>query len=227
MKQHNSRAGQGLKRAVLCATAAGIVTGTVVPLPTAQAAAADCTVAGGSMRLHMSNDYDVTVAADGSSINDPWAQVSGGLQGVALGAITGRTVDFRIQWRLDANPPLAAHFTGSVGSDGIAHGSATGPAVAGWAPADWTAITALNCPPAQGPTVSWDPTLGGLVAHISDRSGVTAQCTYRSDFYTRGFALPANSTYDLRIVPAVPQFRNWDVSITCDNGATTKTTEFF
>jgi hypothetical protein len=81
--------------------------------------------------------------------------------------------------------------------------------------------------PKQGPTVSWDPVIGGLVAHITDRSGVTSQCTYTSDFFTRSFGLTANSTFDLRIVPAIPQFRNWDVTIACDNGTSTQTTTFF
>ncbi|WP_041781807.1 DUF4189 domain-containing protein [Mycolicibacterium chubuense] len=81
--------------------------------------------------------------------------------------------------------------------------------------------------PKQGPTVSFDPVLGGLVAHITDRSGVSSQCTYATDNYSRGFALPANSKYDLRIVPAVPRFRNWTVTITCDNGTSTTATTYF
>ena len=37
----------------------------------------------------------------------------------------------------------------------------------------------------------------------------------------------ANASYDLRIVPAVPQFRNWTVTITCDNGTSTTATTYF
>ena len=81
--------------------------------------------------------------------------------------------------------------------------------------------------PLQGPTVSFETVLGGLVAHITDRSGVTSQCTYATDDFSRGFALAANSKYDLRIVPAVPKFRNWTVTITCDNGTSTTATTFF
>lgn len=81
--------------------------------------------------------------------------------------------------------------------------------------------------PKQGPTVSFDRVLGGLEAHITDRSGVSSQCTYVTDNLNRSFALPANSTYDLRIVPAVPQFRNWTVTITCDNGTSTTATTYF
>ena len=79
----------------------------------------------------------------------------------------------------------------------------------------------------QGPAVSWEPRPGGLTARITDRSGVAAQCTYRSDWYTRGFFLPANSTFDLTIVLAIPKFQNWNVDINCDNGTKTQTTTFF
>jgi Domain of unknown function (DUF4189) len=81
--------------------------------------------------------------------------------------------------------------------------------------------------PKLGPTVSFDTILGGMVAHITDRSGVTSQCTYATDNFSRGFALAANSKYDLRIVPAVPRFRNWTVTIKCDNGTSTTATTFF
>jgi hypothetical protein len=81
--------------------------------------------------------------------------------------------------------------------------------------------------PKLGPTVSFNKVLGGLEAHITDRSGVTSQCTYATEDFNRSFGLPANSTYDLRIVPAVPKFRDWTVTITCDNGTSTTTTTYF
>ncbi|MDN4518552.1 DUF4189 domain-containing protein [Mycolicibacterium austroafricanum] len=81
--------------------------------------------------------------------------------------------------------------------------------------------------PKLGPTVSFDTVVGGLVAHIADRSGVSSQCTYTADNFNRAFALSANSTYDLRIVPAVPRFKNWNVTIACDNGTSTATTTYF
>jgi hypothetical protein len=102
---------------------------------------------------------------------------------------------------------------------GCANGSSTPPPP----PVDPPAPPA----PKLGPTVSFKTVLGGLSAHITDRSGVTSQCTYATDNFNRGFALPANSSYDLRIVPAVPQFRNWTVTITCDNGTSTTATTYF
>jgi hypothetical protein len=82
-------------------------------------------------------------------------------------------------------------------------------------------------PTNQGPTVSWNPIVGGTEAHITDHSGVSSQCTYTTDNFNRSFALPANSTYDLKIVPAIPQHRNWNVTITCDNGTSTQATTYF
>lgn len=81
--------------------------------------------------------------------------------------------------------------------------------------------------PKLGPTISFDTVVGGLVAHITDRSGVSSQCTYTTDDFNRSFALAANATYDLRIVPAVPQFRNWTVTVNCDNGTSTTATTYF
>ena len=79
----------------------------------------------------------------------------------------------------------------------------------------------------MGPTVSFNPIVGGLEAHITDRSGVSSQCTYTTDNYNSSFALPANSTYDLKIVPAIPRFKNWNVTVACDNGTSTQATTYF
>jgi hypothetical protein len=82
-------------------------------------------------------------------------------------------------------------------------------------------------PLALAPTVTVNPIIGGLEAHITDRSGVASQCTYTMDNLNRSFALPAKSTYNLKIVPAIPQFRDRNVTIKCDNGTTTSTTTRF
>jgi Domain of unknown function (DUF4189) len=82
-------------------------------------------------------------------------------------------------------------------------------------------------PPKLGPTASFNPTLGGLEAHITDRSGVAAQCTYVMENVNRSFGLSANATFDLRIVPLLPKFRDQSVTISCDNGTKTSTTAHF
>ena len=65
------------------------------------------------------------------------------------------------------------------------------------------------------------------MAHITDRSAVTSQCTYASDRVNRSFALQANATYDLKFVPAVPLNKDYPVTITCDNGTSTQATHHF
>lgn len=81
--------------------------------------------------------------------------------------------------------------------------------------------------PKQGPTVSFKTIVGGREADITDRSGVSSQCTYTTDNFNRSFALPANGSYQLKIVPAIPQLKNWTVTIACDNGTSTTVTDFF
>jgi hypothetical protein len=49
----------------------------------------------------------------------------------------------------------------------------------------------------------------------------------RMDNVNRSFALAANSTYDLKIVPLIPRFKNTTVNIKCDNGTSTQTTTKF
>jgi hypothetical protein len=82
-------------------------------------------------------------------------------------------------------------------------------------------------PPKPGPSVTFNPILGGLEAHITDRSGVGSQCMYVMDDVSRNFALAVNATFDLKIVPAIPRFTDRNVTITCDNGTKTQTTTRF
>jgi hypothetical protein len=81
--------------------------------------------------------------------------------------------------------------------------------------------------PPAAPSISWDQDLGTLTAHVTDHSGVSSQCTYTSALVNRSFSLPANGTFDVVIAPAVPAFRNWDVNVSCDNGAVAHTSKFF
>jgi hypothetical protein len=99
--------------------------------------------------------------------------------------------------------------------------------LAGCTNGDGIAPPAPPEPPKQGPTATFNPIIGGLEVRITDRSGVSAQCTYTSDNLERSFALQANSTYDLKIVPLIPKFRDWNVTIACDNDTKTQTTNHF
>lgn len=131
-------------------------------------------------------------------------------------------------------PPATETYAGAVGDDGIARGriSNTSPIVQSGG--EWSTAAPLKCDkvaapekPKEGPTVSFEPILGGLNVHITDRSGVTSQCTYDADGFTRTFRLDANSSTDLKIVPAIPKLDNWNINIKCDNGTSTQTTQFF
>ena len=139
-----------------------------------------------------------------------------------------------ITMAMPTNPPVTNGYNGVVGDDGIARGRSFNTSPLDPGPRDWSTAAPLKCAkeaaieaPKQGPTVSFDPILGGLNVHITDRSGVTSQCTYDADGFTRSFRLEANKSTDLRIVPALPKFDNWNINVTCDNGTSTKTTQFF
>jgi hypothetical protein len=194
--------------------------------------------AGNQTTTNMSTSQDRVVGrpfyiSDGAPSSDA-------TYGNPSGGYTGSDIDITINWDQGPGAGYASHFVGKINDEGLASGTLH----LGNRDDAWHSDNKFSCtvykpaeqappppPPAelpkQGPTVSWDPTIGGLVAHITDRSGVTSQCTYTSDFYTRSFALKANSTFDLKIVPAIPQLRNWDVTISCDNGTSTQTTTFF
>jgi hypothetical protein len=95
--------------------------------------------------LHHSTGYDVTVDASGASLG-PTAlvrtpQITS--QGNLTGGINGRTVDFTINW---SGTKAYVHFTGTVGNDGIAHGTSTGLGTpVKLDPGPWDSITRLTC----------------------------------------------------------------------------------
>jgi hypothetical protein len=109
------------KRAVATVIAAG----GLLAVPSAHATA-NCTVPGALLNLHHASGYDVAIDASGSLLG-PRAVVrtpeitSDG--NITTGGITGRTIDFTIGW---SGTLAYVHFTGTVGADGIAHGTSTG-----------------------------------------------------------------------------------------------------
>lgn len=97
--------------------------GGLCPVPTAHAAP-DCTVPGAHLDLHQSTGYDVTVDAKGAALG-PGALVRTPQQSSptsVTGGIKGRNVDFTINW---SGTKAYVHFTGTVGPDGLAHGTST------------------------------------------------------------------------------------------------------
>ena len=124
--------------------AAAIASGGFLAVPTAEANAG-CTVPGAHLDLHQSTGYDVSVDANGASLG-PTASIrtpQGTSQGNITGGINGRTVDFTINF---SGTKAYVHFIGTVGDDGVAHGTSTGigtPVKLDAGP--WDSTTRLTC----------------------------------------------------------------------------------
>ncbi len=126
------------------------------------------------------------------------------------------------------NDGTAIPLNGQVGPDGKATGmSPPDNSVAWHTVAPLTCVTQAAAVAKEGPSISLDPGLGALTIHVTDHSGVASNCQYHSDFVNRTFDLPANGTFDINVVPAVPLFIDHQVDITCTNGTSTHTTAFF
>src|SRR6201993_3171700 len=104
--------------------AVAIASGGFLAVSTAHADA-NCTVPGAHLDLHQSTGYDVTVDATGAALG-PTALVRTPQltsPGNVTGGISSRTVDFTINW---SGSKAYVHFTGTVGNDGVAHGTSNG-----------------------------------------------------------------------------------------------------
>lgn len=123
------------------------------------------------------------------------------------------------------------HLAGVINSGGFASGNVTdipGATFFSHGKFKCNVSAAAAAVPAQGPTVTFNPIIGGLRVTVSDRSGVASQCTYTADNgFNRSFGLGANATAKLDIVPAVPELRDWAVTVECDNGTRSDVTTFF
>ena len=99
----------------------------------------------GAPGSHQSTGYDVTVDASGAALG-PTALVRTPeltSPGNVTGGISGRTVDFTINW---SGSKAYVHFTGTVGNDGVAHGTSTGTGTpVKLDPGPWDSVTQLTC----------------------------------------------------------------------------------
>jgi hypothetical protein len=124
--------------------AVAMALGGFVAVSTAHADA-NCTVPGAHLDLHQSTGYDVTVDASGAVLG-PTALIRTPQltsPGNVTGGINGRTVDFTINW---SGSKAYVHFTGTVGNDGVAHGTSTGVGTpVKLDPGPWDSITRLTC----------------------------------------------------------------------------------
>lgn len=72
------------------------------------------------------------------------------------------------------------------------------------------------------------PFPGGLTVQVYNDFPSAAWCTYTADWYqSLRFRVQPKKTYDLVIVPSIPEFRNWNAGVTCDNGASTRRVVFY
>ena len=221
--------------------AAGFLT---VSAPAAQAAPGDCAdwIFSGAATVFVSGNFVppdpdgfvITFAAAGKDAKGPATASSlpiiGTADGTISGGINGAMLD--LTWTQSGGNGLVIPLqSGIIGPDNVAHGPVGGQfegafwrstplecTVTQGKPAD--AQAAPQGPP-PGPTLKPEPVFGGLVVHITDNSGKTSNCHYASEVVNRDFKLNANSTFDLKIVPAVPLGRAWPVTVTCENGAST------
>jgi hypothetical protein len=127
--------------------AATIASGGILAIPPAHADPNNCRVPVAHLDLHHSSGYDVAVEALVATLG-PTAMVHVGPDLTAVGNATGginlRTVDFVITW---SGTRDLVHFTGTVDSGGVAHGTSTGlTSPVKLDPGPWDSVTRLTCP---------------------------------------------------------------------------------
>jgi hypothetical protein len=224
--------------------AAGSLT---VSAPDAQAAPGDCTdwAFGSGNAVNVSGDFvppdpdgfTITFSASGKNPSGPAQASSLPLIGTADGNIAGNVNGNKVflVWKQSGGKVVVPLDNGTIGPDGNAHGTTGGDFAGG----TWTTTNPLLCNnkedapaaapagPPPGPTLTPKDVPGGLVVTVTDKSGKTSKCHYDSEVFKRDFTLPANSSTDLTFIPALALDRDWPVTVTCDNGATTQQTIHF
>jgi hypothetical protein len=168
------------------------------------------------VNIAISDGTSMSFAGGGTSINGP-TQI-GDTPGAVEGTMDPTTGRMDFHFILGANDDR--HFAGNQFDDGNVSGDVQ-PAGLNWhttSPLICTQQVAL-----PNPDVTGEPILGGIVIHVTDHSGKNSKCHYDSEVYDRDFTLNAFDTADVKLVPAVPLFRAWPVTVTCDNGTRTET----
>jgi hypothetical protein len=151
-------------RSALFAAAAALSTAGLLVGPAAHADKYSCAVNGSpfQLRVHVpGRTYDVEVQAQGSKLSgdaraaNTYFSLTSAAGSVSSGVIAGTAINFIVEWGQRWGGG-ATHFRGAVGSDGFAHGSATGsaahatddPSKIEFEPGEWDSINKLECPAA-------------------------------------------------------------------------------
>jgi hypothetical protein len=72
------------------------------------------------------------------------------------------------------------------------------------------------------------PWPGGLTVLVYNDFSEPAWCTYTADWYqSMRFLAEPKGTNQVVIVPSVPEFRNWNAVVSCDNGQSVRRTVFY
>ena len=156
------------RRAETLAATAALAVGGLLTAPAAHAAA--CTVNGDMFRINQplgNRNYSISANANGSTFGPKAVLVlldGSGLYGDVTGSINeDKTLSFTVTW--DESLPglqggslgkrFVTTYTGTIGPDGKASGSASGEPIKGdnfnlYAPGNWTSSDPLNCEGATG-----------------------------------------------------------------------------
>ncbi|MDQ8732841.1 SH3 domain-containing protein [Bradyrhizobium sp. LHD-71] len=141
-----------MNKCQLFAAAVAIGAGGFLAVPGALAAEV-CTVPGEYLNLNLGPKPDMSyhknaiISANGSTLGPTAlvkASVEIGIYGNVSGGIQGRAIDFTITWH---DTMTQARFTGTVGTDGVARGTSTGPTVPInlWEAGPWESAGPLTC----------------------------------------------------------------------------------
>jgi hypothetical protein len=187
-----------LARAGVLAAASSLATAVLIASSPAHADAS-CTLPSGSLELQSPDPtriQDVTIQSNGTTLGPQVSVTSNGGNtafGTATGGINGRTVDFTVNWVDNPSAPLPAdqnpgpaHFTGTVGDDGIIHGTGSGRPrpVNVWTPGAFVSSAPLSCAPAAqtAPTnavvVDVEQSPVGVSVNVKNTSNLAGKCTY-------------------------------------------------
>lgn len=163
-------------------------------------------------------------------------EMEGSVLSATGGIVNGRTANVTVNVApREDSPGGSIIYRGEVSDNGTVSGTAT-IKPNGEAPITdqpfFSAGAPLICSDAPKQiNVSWQEFIGGIKATVSmSNNKGQVGCTYSTqglEQFDRRFTLTDDQPTDVTISPAVPLFRVWPVTITCDNGVKLETERFY